>query len=75
MNFDTLRFLMPRLWPDAVEILLVAFVLRIWNLNWDQGTHQHPDERYWSIITSEISAAETSSLSATGSSNVPSAVT
>lgn len=27
MNFDTLRFLMPRLWPDAIEILLVAFVL------------------------------------------------
>ena len=36
-------------------LLLVAFVLRVWNLNWDEGTHQHPDERYWSIITSEIS--------------------
>ncbi len=39
-----------------VLLLLVAFVLRVWNLNWDEGTHQHPDERYWSIITSEISA-------------------
>lgn len=38
-------------------ILLVAFILRVWNLNWDQGTHQHPDERYWSIVTSDISAA------------------
>lgn len=27
MNLDILRFLIPRLWPDAVEILLVAFVL------------------------------------------------
>ncbi len=39
-------------------VLLIAFVLRVWNLNWDAGTHQHPDERYWSIITSEISAAD-----------------
>ncbi len=37
-------------------VLVVAFVLRVWNLNWDAGTHQHPDERYWSLITSEISA-------------------
>jgi YYY domain-containing protein len=37
-------------------ILLVAFVLRVWNLDWDQGTHQHPDERYWSIVTSDIEA-------------------
>ncbi|MGI9624623.1 MAG: DUF2298 domain-containing protein, partial [Acidimicrobiales bacterium] len=37
-------------------VLLVAFVLRVWNLNWDEGTHQHPDERYWSIVTADISA-------------------
>lgn len=35
-------------------LLLVAFVLRVWNLNWDAGTHQHPDERYWSIVTDDI---------------------
>ena len=38
-------------------LLLVAFVLRVWNLDWDEGTHQHPDERYWSIVTNDISAA------------------
>ncbi|MGH7567786.1 MAG: diadenylate cyclase CdaA [Gemmatimonadales bacterium] len=27
MNFDAFRFLTPKLWPDAVEILLVAFVI------------------------------------------------
>lgn len=27
MSLEILRFLIPRLWPDAVEILLVAFVL------------------------------------------------
>jgi YYY domain-containing protein len=36
-------------------ICLVAFTLRIWNLHWDGGTHQHPDERFWSITTSAIS--------------------
>ena len=37
-------------------LLLVAFILRVWNMDWDEGTHQHPDERYWSIVTSDISA-------------------
>ncbi len=27
MNFDAFQFLAPRLWPDVVEILLVAFVI------------------------------------------------
>ena len=27
MNFEAYRFLIPRLWPDVVEILLVAFVI------------------------------------------------
>ncbi len=38
-------------------VLLAAFVLRVWNLDWDAGTHQHPDERFWSIVTADISAA------------------
>ena len=37
-----------------VFLLLLAFTLRVWNLDWDQGTHQHPDERYWSIVTADI---------------------
>lgn len=35
-------------------LLLISFTLRVWNLNWDQGTHQHPDERYWSIVTADL---------------------
>ena len=27
MNFEAYRFLIPRFWPDVVEILLVAFVI------------------------------------------------
>src|SRR2546428_7972444 len=27
MNFEALRFLTPRLWPDAVEIAIVAWVI------------------------------------------------
>ncbi|MCB0996608.1 MAG: glycosyltransferase family 39 protein, partial [Acidimicrobiales bacterium] len=37
-------------------ICLFGFVLRVWNLNWDEGTHQHPDERFWSIVTNDIAA-------------------
>lgn len=36
-------------------ICLFAFVLRIVNLHWDDGTHQHPDERFWSLTTAAVS--------------------
>ena len=36
-------------------ILIAAFVLRVYDLNWDQGQYLHPDERYISdVITSRI---------------------
>lgn len=35
-------------------ILLLAFVLRTWNINWDQDQHLHPDERFWNIITDAV---------------------
>ncbi len=35
-------------------ILIFSFGLRITNVNWDQGQHLHPDERFLSIITSQI---------------------
>lgn len=35
-------------------ILLVAFVLRAWNLDWDRGTHLQPDERFWSSVAAEV---------------------
>ena len=38
-----------------IALLILAFILRVWNLDWDEGTHQHPDERYWSMVTSDIS--------------------
>jgi len=34
---------------------MIGFTLRAWNINWDEGTHQHPDERYWSMVTEDIS--------------------
>jgi len=35
-------------------ILLVSFTLRAWNLNWDHGQHQHPDERFWSDVANRL---------------------
>jgi YYY domain-containing protein len=35
-------------------ILLVGLQLRVDNVNWDKGQHLHPDERFLSIITSQI---------------------
>ena len=35
-------------------ILLLAFVLRAWNLDWDRGTHLQPDERFWSDVAANV---------------------
>jgi YYY domain-containing protein len=35
-------------------ILLLAFVLRVWNLDWDRGTHLQPDERFWSDVAASV---------------------
>jgi YYY domain-containing protein len=37
-----------------VAILLFAFILRAWNLDWDRGTHLHPDERFWSDVAANV---------------------
>jgi len=37
-----------------VSILLVGFLLRSYNLEWDMGTHLHPDERFLSMVESSI---------------------
>ena len=34
--------------------MLVAFVLRAWNLDWDRGTHLQPDERFWSDVAANV---------------------
>jgi YYY domain-containing protein len=35
-------------------ILLLGFVLRAWNLDWDRGTHLQPDERFWSDVAANV---------------------
>jgi len=35
-------------------ILIIAFVLRIFGINWDQGQHLHPDERFLTMVISDI---------------------
>ncbi len=39
-------------------ILLGAFGLRVWNIDWDQGQHLHPDERFWNQITDAVEPAD-----------------
>ena len=36
-------------------IFVLAFVLRIYGLNWDQGFHLHPDERFLTMLATDIS--------------------
>ena len=41
-----------------VAILLIFFVslsFRLYGLNWDQGQHLHPDERFLTMVTNDIS--------------------
>lgn len=37
-----------------ISILILAFFLRIIDLNWDQGQHLHPDERFLTMVLTEI---------------------
>jgi hypothetical protein len=39
-------------------ILLLAFGLRIFSLNWDQSQHLHPDERFITMVTSDITLSD-----------------
>jgi len=36
-------------------VLIVAGWVRTYNLNWDKGTHLHPDERYLTMVASALS--------------------
>ncbi|MBN1259818.1 MAG: DUF2298 domain-containing protein, partial [Anaerolineae bacterium] len=40
-------------------ILLVAGWVRIYDLNWDEGTHLHPDERYLTMVASALEIPQT----------------
>ncbi len=49
-----------RLW--ALLFLLTLFVagwVRTYDLNWDQGTHLHPDERYLTMVAAALEPPET----------------
>ncbi len=35
-------------------IFVVAFLLRIYGLNWDSNNHLHPDERFLTMVTNDI---------------------
>lgn len=37
-----------------VLIFILAFTLRSYGLNWDQGFHLHPDERFLTMLTNDI---------------------
>ena len=36
---------------------LVGLVLRLWNVDFDQRQHQHPDERFWAITADALAKA------------------
>ncbi len=42
-------------WAAVVVISLVGLVGRAWNLDFDHRQHQHPDERYWAMVSGEMS--------------------
>lgn len=37
-----------------VGIVLVGFVFRFYNLNWDEGYHLHPDERFLAMVVNAM---------------------
>ena len=41
-----------------VLILLAAGFLRLTGVNWDQGTHLHPDERFLTMVAADIRMAD-----------------
>ncbi|MCU0522385.1 MAG: DUF2298 domain-containing protein, partial [Anaerolineae bacterium] len=48
-------WLTPRLFRVAVlAVVAVATVVRFQGLDWDQGTHLHPDERYLTMVVSTV---------------------
>ncbi|HLF77649.1 MAG TPA: DUF2298 domain-containing protein [Dehalococcoidia bacterium] len=41
-------------WFAAGLIVLLAFLARSYNTNWDDNTHLHPDERHMTSVTTEL---------------------
>ena len=38
----------------VVVAMIVGLVLRLWNVDFDQRQHQHPDERFWAITADAL---------------------
>jgi len=38
----------------VVFVILFGFVLRLWGINWDQYTHLHPDERFLTMVETDL---------------------
>ena len=45
-------------WALLAGIAVFGFVLRVWNLDFDQRQHLNPDERYWALTSAELDRAE-----------------
>ncbi len=41
-------------WVLLALIVVVGFVGRAWNLDFDQGQHLNPDERHWALTAAEL---------------------
>ncbi len=46
--------LRPRFAWAVTLVLLIGFVLRMWGINWDQYTHLHPDERFLTMVETDL---------------------
>ena len=44
-----------RLKAGLILIIILGAVLRFTGLNWDEGQHLHPDERYISLVLTAVS--------------------
>lgn len=58
---DTETISTPRRWDWIWEVLLIAVLLagayfRLTGLNWDQGQHLHPDERFLTLVETSLQA-------------------
>jgi len=43
------------LFPSLLAlVLLLGFVLRFWGVNWDSYTHLHPDERFITMVATDL---------------------
>ncbi len=53
MNASVFKRFLKQTLPLLI-ILIAAAGLRLYNLNWDSGTQNHPDERYVNIVSSQL---------------------